>query len=82
MASPAEDTRDLSSSLLYATIVLTTVGAVFVFVRLWVRFVSTKAHGWDDYFIIGSLVSCSTIGKHIKMTRLTLRRRPVLCRCP
>jgi hypothetical protein len=22
-----------------------------------VRFVSTKAHGWDDYFIIGSLVS-------------------------
>jgi hypothetical protein len=65
MASPAEDTRELSSSLLYATIVLTTVGAAFVFVRLWVRFVSTKAHGWDDYFIIGSLVSCSTSGKGI-----------------
>jgi hypothetical protein len=39
---------------------------VFVSVRLWVRFVSTKAHGWDDYFIIGSLVSCLTTRKHIE----------------
>lgn len=52
------DTRDASSTLLYSTIVLTLIGALFVFARLWVRFFSTKAHSWDDYFIIGSLVRC------------------------
>ena len=56
MESGPADTRDASSTLLYSTIVLTLVGALFVSARLWVRFLSTKAHSWDDYFIIGSLV--------------------------
>ena len=56
MASLPIDTRDLSSTLLNATIILTVIGAVFVSARLWVRFFSTKAHSWDDYFIAGSLV--------------------------
>jgi hypothetical protein len=58
MASSPAATHDLSLTLLDATIVLTVVGAVFVVTRLWVRFVSTKAHSWDDYFILGSLVGC------------------------
>jgi hypothetical protein len=56
MASTSVDTRDLSSTLLNATVILTVIGAVFVSARLWVRFFSTKAHSWDDYFIAGSLV--------------------------
>jgi hypothetical protein len=56
MASVPVDTRDLSSTLLNATVILTVIGAVFVSARLWVRFFSTKAHSWDDYFIAGSLV--------------------------
>jgi hypothetical protein len=56
MASTSIDTRDLSSTLLNATVILTVIGAVFVLARLWVRFFSTKAHSWDDYFIAGSLV--------------------------
>jgi hypothetical protein len=59
MASPPVDTRDLSATLLDATVILTVIGALFVFARLWVRFASTKAHSWDDYFIMGSLVGCS-----------------------
>jgi len=58
MASPSDDTRDLSSALLDSTVILTVVGALFVSARLWVRFLSTKAHSWDDYFIAGSLVGC------------------------
>lgn len=60
MASLSVDTRDLSSTLLNATVILTTIGAVFVLARMWVRFFSTKAHSWDDYFIAGSLVGCSS----------------------
>jgi hypothetical protein len=59
MASPPVDTRDLSETLLNATVILTVIGALFVSARLWVRFASTKAHSWDDYFIVGSLVGCS-----------------------
>lgn len=55
------DTRDASAALLDSTIVLTVVGAVFVSARLWVRFCSTKAHSWDDYFIAGSLVGCPQV---------------------
>ena len=57
MASPPVDTRDLSAALLDSTVILTVIGALFVSARLYVRFFSTKAHSWDDYFIAGSLVS-------------------------
>jgi hypothetical protein len=63
MASPPVDTRDLSETLLDATVILTVIGALFVSARLWVRFASTKAHSWDDYFIIGSLVGFSSTGR-------------------
>ena len=63
MASPPVDTHDLSTTLLDATIILTVAGAIFVLARLWVRFVSTKAHSWDDYFILGSLVGCLKTGR-------------------
>lgn len=57
MASQSDDTRDLGPALLDSTIILTVIGALLVSARLWVRFFSTKAHSWDDYFIVGSLVS-------------------------
>ncbi|GAB7332821.1 hypothetical protein MBLNU13_g04544t3 [Cladosporium sp. NU13] len=66
MASLSDDTRDLSSTLLNATVILTTIGAVFVLARLWVRFFSTKAHSWDDYFIAGSLVGRSMTYKVLR----------------
>lgn len=59
MASSSADTHDLSAALLDTTVILTAIGALFVCTRLWVRFRWTKAHSWDDYFIMGSLVGRS-----------------------
>lgn len=56
----ATHTQDFSSALLNATVTLTLIGALFVLARLWLRFFSTKAHSWDDYFILGSLVGLLT----------------------
>lgn len=80
MASSSVDTRDLSPTLFNATVILTTIGAVFVLARLWVRFFSTKAYSWDDYFIAGSLVGrsmtykVSRSGSEIRTARLVAER--------
>lgn len=63
MSSPSSDKPDLGPPLLASTISLTVLGALFVLIRLWVRFLHTKAHGWDDYFISVSLVGCASAGQ-------------------
>jgi len=41
-------------AILWATL---AISIIFVFARVYVRLVVIKYHGWDDYWIIASIVS-------------------------
>lgn len=60
MATPNDSSPIVVDSqkekVLNCSIVLTVFGAVFVLARLYARFVRSKSHGWDDYFICFALV--------------------------
>lgn len=52
-----------TAKVLITSIILTLLGTIFVVARLNARFIRSKAHGWDDYFMCLALVS-HTLASH------------------
>jgi hypothetical protein len=59
------DKPDRNTELIVSTVLLTVIGGAFAVARLWVRYVSSKASGWDDHFIVAALVCALSSRKPI-----------------